>query len=514
MKKYQFLLLVSLFVMIITPIFPVRASAEQEVAVKSMAFTAKSYKLGVNGTGNLTTKLRITPANASNKAVTWVSSNSAVVSIDADGQVTAKRNGSAKITAISVSNPSKKASCKITVTTTRVKSIKLNTSDASLQVGTSGKLTATITPSNASYKDIEWVISDSSIATVEADGTVTGLKMGRVTITAKTDKGRASAKMTLQVRDGNMTDPVRVTITAVGDITIGGDPRKSASIIGSQGYYDRLYKSLDGKFLQNVAPYFKGANNVTIANLETSFTTSTRYKNKGYIFRAKPAYAAMLANAGIDIVGHANNHAEDCANGIPNTRSAVSKAGMQYVGNGTFAYAERNGVRIGFLAYNGGHSKMSESIKKMKQQCDLVVVSIHWGKEWVYAASASQRNLGRGAITAGADLVIGHHSHVVSGIEKYKGKYIVYGLGTLSSAILTPSDMDTFIYQQTFEVIPATGEINEGSVELIPCSTSSDPKRNNGMTKILSGDARDRVLGKIKRYSNSFPATLPASIFK
>ena len=60
----------------------------------------------------------------------------------------------------------------------------------------------------------------------------------------------------------------------------------------------------------------------------------------------------------------------------------------------------------------------------------------------MYAASAAQRNLGRAAINAGADLVVGHHSHVVGGVEKYKGKYIVYGLGTLSSAIRTPDDMD------------------------------------------------------------------------
>ena len=110
-------------------------------------------------------------------------------------------------------------------------------------------------------------------------------------------------------------------------------------------------------------------------------------------------------------------------------------------------------------------------------------------------------------MSAGADLVVGHHSHVVSGIEQFKGRCIVYSLGTFSSPILTPNDMDTFIFTQQFKVDPATGDVEPGNVAVTPCSMSSRAKVNDGMPQVLSGSERKQVLNKIKKYSQAFAST-------
>ena len=299
----------------------------------------------------------------------------------------------------------------------------------------------------------------------------------------------------------------KITITALGDVTVGGDPRRSAGQTASQKFYEKLSAQYNGNFFKNVRRYFTGSAELTLANLESSFTTATRYKNKSYVFRAKPSYARILSSAGIDVVSHANNHAQDFNGGIRSTRSAVRARGMAYVGNGVTAIVKKNGVKVGFCAFydNGNITAQAQNVvKRLKEKCHLVVVSMHWGQEYRYAASSSQRNLGRALIRSGADLVVGHHSHVVGGIEKYQGKYIVYSLGTFSSAILTPKDMDTMIFRQTFSVNTKTKEVRGAQPGVLPCSMSSRPAVNDARPTPLTGQDKARVIKKINRLSYNF----------
>ena len=298
-----------------------------------------------------------------------------------------------------------------------------------------------------------------------------------------------------------------ITITALGDVTIGGDPRRNASQTSSQKFYEKLSAQYSGNFFKNVRQYFTGSAELTLANLESSFTTATRYKNKSYIFRAKPSYARILSSAGIDVVSHANNHAQDFNGGIRSTRAAVRARGMAYVGNGVTAIVKKNGIKVGFCAfYDTGNitAQAQNVVKRLKEKCHLVVVSMHWGQEYRYAASSSQRSLGRALIRAGADLVVGHHSHVVGGIEKYQGKYIVYSLGTFSSMILTPKDMDTMIFRQTFSVNTKTKEVRGSEPGVLPCSMSSRASVNDGRPTPLTGQDKERVIKKINRLSLNF----------
>ena len=126
---------------------------------------------------------------------------------------------------------------------------------------------------------------------------------------------------------------------------------------------------------------------------------------------------------------------------------------------------------IGFIGLGHMGGPMAQNLLKAGhrlQVFDLVPQAV----QALAQAGATAASSAAEAV-AGADLVVGHHSHVVSGVEKYKGKYIAYGLGTLSSAILTPDDMDNIVFQQTFRVIPDLGHVEEESVRLIACSTSS-----------------------------------------
>ena len=299
---------------------------------------------------------------------------------------------------------------------------------------------------------------------------------------------------------------LEIAITAVGDVTIGADPRRGVKR-GSQKHYAKLFHEADGDVLKNASPFFLRDNEITLINLESSFTTSKRLRkaSKSYTFRADPQYAAVLYEAGVDVVGHANNHSADYVGGASQTKKAIRDNHMAYAAGKHTAVIERNGVKVGFFAYNVAgrfaNRNIKAGLKKLSKQCDVVVASFHWGKEYEYAVSAKQRRIARMAIKNGADLVVGHGSHVVSGVESYRGRYIFYSLGTFSSAIKTPKDMDTVLIYVNFLLDPVTKTIEECVPELVPFSMSSNPDANDACPIPLEGDEQTRVLTKMKRYS-------------
>ncbi len=474
----------------------------------ALYLSKKQITLSCNHSFQLEATLMPAPLPPETVAITWTSTKPAVATVDQNGLVTAgDKVGVARIRA--TASDGRSAVCTVRTKLVRVNKITLTGTDLVLEVGQSLTLSAAIKPDNASIRQATWSSSNAQVASVDANGLVSALSPGQAVITAKAGAKSAKCKITIPGPPEPTPQPGegrRITITAVGDVTIGGDPRKSASLTASQAHYEKLYKANGGKFFKHVDQYFSGANELTIINLESNFTTGTGYKNKTYVFRAKPAYAHILSDAGVDVVSHANNHAYDISGAVSKTRSAVRAHGMAYVGNGVTTRVTKNGVKVGFCAYsytNMSAAQVRNTVKRLDKQCDLVVVSLHLGKEYVYSVSASQRSLARSLITAGADLVLGHHSHVVSGIEKYKDRYIVYSLGNFSSAILTPQDMDTMIYRQTFILDDSTGKITVQPPDVIPCSMSSAAK-NNATPVVLKGADKQRVIKKINRYSTNF----------
>ena len=207
--------------------------------------------------------------------------------------------------------------------------------------------------------------------------------------------------------------------------------------------------------MRDLAPVLSSAD-IAFVNLEAPFSDRGRPVESGMIFKAEPDMIRALERAGIDIVSTANNHARDCGGyGVEFTLQWLEKHGIAAVGTGRSAAAahagvvlERNGVRFGFLAYtydqsNGNHTdvddrvammdvaRMRRDVDDLLRRADAAIVSMHAGLEYSPRPDRQQIEFARAAIDAGAQVVIGHHPHVVEPSERYAGGVIFYSLGNL-----------------------------------------------------------------------------------
>lgn len=296
---------------------------------------------------------------------------------------------------------------------------------------------------------------------------------------------------------------VIVTISATGDVTIGGDTRKK-----SRSIFDRQLEQEESGLsfpLENVRTIFE-CDDMTLVNFEGTLTTTKSATKNTYSFAAPPEYVQVLTSGDVEAVSLENNHVLDHGSaGYEETCQTLASADIVYSGHlGSAVYTTDTGVRIGMLSYqtfNGKYPEIYDSIEGdiaqlRSQDCQLVIVSYHWGEEKDYIPNERQVPLGRATIDAGADLVIGHHSHRMNPIEEYKGKYICYSLGNFSFAGNTrPDDMDTYIFQQRFRVYPDGTTDSEG-FRIIPCSISSQENVNDFKPTPFEGE---RALAVVER---------------
>lgn len=162
------------------------------------AVTLNPSTVTIEAGESLTPTPMFTPSNAANKNLTWSSDNTTIATVDSTGKITAKAAGKANITA--TTDNGKSAKCAVTVVITGgVTGVTLNTSATTIAVGNSTTLTATVSPSNAKDKNVSWSSSDSSVAGVDSNGKVTGVKAGTATITVTTANGGKTAKCTVTV---------------------------------------------------------------------------------------------------------------------------------------------------------------------------------------------------------------------------------------------------------------------------------------------------------------------------
>ena len=297
---------------------------------------------------------------------------------------------------------------------------------------------------------------------------------------------------------------VIVTISATGDVTIGGDTRKKSKSI----FDKQLEKEISGLAfpMENAAQIF-AEDDMTLVNFEGTLTTRKSATKNTYSFAAPPEYVQVLTSGNIEAVSLENNHILDHGeNGYKDTVDVLSSNGIVSSGHygGTLHYTD-TGVTIGMLSYqtfNGKYPEIYDSIEGdiaglHEAGADLVIVSYHWGDEKDYVPNERQVPLGRATIDAGADLVIGHHSHRINPIEEYKGKYICYSLGNFSFAgNIRPDDMDTYIFQQRFRVYPDGTSENEG-FRIIPCSISSQADVNDFKPTPMGNEDAARVVERL-----------------
>lgn len=258
--------------------------------------------------------------------------------------------------------------------------------------------------------------------------------------------GDSVAKIPSDNKSVEVVEPeeVKVKIMAVGDIM-------TSRTVGQK----MLKHGYDYPFLKTGSLLSEA--DLTFGNLETAITPGKVVTTGEMMFRSDPEVAKTLKDVGFDIVSLANNHTPNYGQkGLLDTYKLLDEQKVEYIGAGKdlaearqLKITEVKGVKIGWLAYNADDvvptnyqasdkragtvfmdvESMKKDVLSAKKQVDLVFVSMHAGTEYTAIPNKMQSDFARSAIDAGADLIIGHHPHVVQHLEKYKNKFIIYSLG-------------------------------------------------------------------------------------
>lgn len=295
-----------------------------------------------------------------------------------------------------------------------------------------------------------------------------------------------------------------VTITCAGDCTLGTDAAFGGITlpveVQNQGG-DYSY------FLRNVQPYFAN-DDLTIVNFEGTLTERGTRQDKTFAFRGNPEYTKILTEGSVEAVTLANNHTMDYGQvSLEDTREYLDEAGIVWFENLNTRVIDINGVKVGLVGLYSLNGSAEGNLPKAMEQvksdgAEVIVVQVHWGVEGDNYPQASQISLAHTAIDLGADIVIGHHPHVLQGIERYKGRIIAYSLGNFCfGGNQNPRDKDTMIIRQTFTV--RDGKVSDyNDYEVIPCSISSVSSRNNYQPTPATDSERDRIANKIQKFSD------------
>ena len=248
--------------------------------------------------------------------------------------------------------------------------------------------------------------------------------------------------------------------------------------------------------------------------MEGTLTQETsRKENEVYAFKGDEEYVQILTEGSVEAANLANNHSYDYGEkSYTDTIQALEDAGISTFGYDRTAIVEIKGVKVGLLGtyeldtHEACEEDMIKNIQSLQEQgAQIIIASFHWGIERANIPNETQVKLAHSAIDHGADLVLGHHPHVLQGIETYKGKNIVYSLANFCfGGNSSPSDMDSMIYQQTFTL--EDGELTEENVtNIIPVKVSSSWEQgiNDYQPVPVEGDTGEAIISRLEAYSQS-----------
>lgn len=298
-----------------------------------------------------------------------------------------------------------------------------------------------------------------------------------------------------------------ITISAAGDCTLGTDEGFNYKR-SFKGKYDAVQDP--AYFFQNVQPVF-AQDDLTIVNMEGTLTEETTREPKQFAFKGDAEYAKILTAGAVETANLANNHSFDYGKkSYEDTITALEAEGISSFGYERTAVMDIKGVKVGLAGvyelaeHIDCKQDLLDNIASLKEQgAQIIIVSFHWGQEKENVPSDVQVELAHAAVDNGADLVLGHHPHVLQGIEEYKGKNIVYSLGNFCfGGNSAPSDMDTMIFQQTFTV--KDGKLQEGNVtNILPCKISSAYEKgyNNYQPILAEGEQKEKIFERLSEYS-------------
>ena len=327
-----------------------------------------------------------------------------------------------------------------------------------------------------------------------------------VSMNASKDNSQKASSDSQNTDSSNATvsSPVSLTLSVVGDCTLGTDETFDYDT-SLNAYYENYGADY---FLQNVKDIFS-TDDLTIANFEGTLTDSDEREDKTFAFKAPASYASILTGGSVEAVNTANNHSHDYGEqSFNDTLAALDDAGIVHFGYDETAVMDVKGIKVGLVGiyelydHLEREQQLKDNIAKVKADgAQLIVVIFHWGNETETVPDSNQTTLGRIAIDEGADLVCGHHPHVLQGIETYKGRNIVYSLGNFCfGGNNNPADKDTVIYRQTFTFVDGVMQ-EDDNMTLIPATISGHDEYNDYQPAIAEGDRKTQIENKLIEYS-------------
>lgn len=345
----------------------------------------------------------------------------------------------------------------------------------------------------------------------------------------QTDANASSQPKTPPTNLPTRPDTVRTALETVSvvkhnEVANPQDPTVTLMFSGDVTLSDSFQEVMGNNYAQTFAnmPEYQQAD-VAMVNLENPLTRATLpLPGKQFNFKADPKSIAALKSGGVDIVTLANNHSMDYdAEGLKETLAHLETAGIEYMGAGKdLTHARRpqiidvKGQRIAYLAYWGEEygaeankpgvnnireERIAEDIRAIRDQVDWVVVNYHWGQELADFPADWQTKLAHFTVDQGADLVVGHHPHVLQGAEIYKGRAIAYSLGNFIFGGNSRTDYDTAVMRVALKD-------RQMKVEFLPVEvTGYQPK-------VAQGDKAKEILNHLTQLSTGFQQPMPPSV--
>ena len=274
-----------------------------------------------------------------------------------------------------------------------------------------------------------------------------------------------------------------LTLSFVGDCSIG----QAIQYEGYEGCYTMVLDEHGFDWPFSLVYPILSEDDFTFANLEVVFTKKTNHQDKRYPLAAKPEYAQALLYSGVDVVNTANNHAYDFYRaGYLDSLQTLDDLGMPHFGNFNLGTAEAQdllfvttvkGVTIGALGFSYPQDydmqRIADRIQTLREQgCDLVIVSMHWGRETNLIQESYQTRYAREIMQAGADVIWGHHPHVLQPVQFYEGKPVFYSTGNFTFGTMSAVDPDTGIFQLVYDI--AEDGITLSAFSVVPCRTQGN----------------------------------------
>ncbi len=320
------------------------------------------------------------------------------------------------------------------------------------------------------------------------------------------------AALILLLASGVASQTQTVEIVAVGDILL------------SRGLESKIGKFGADYPFANVSGTLSGAD-LAFGNLENPLTGKCKKAEKRYQFQADPSSAKILSNAGFDVLSLANNHSLDCGDvGLFQTIQNLTDNNLQAIGVAentaniqSPVYFEKKGIKIGFLAFTAIRPDLkrsvypnlaiadpkliARSIAETRKHAAVVVVSFHWGTEYASRPNTEQIELANIAVEAGADVILGHHPHVLQGFSVFQNEgskrrsFIAYSLGNFVF------DSPKSLIAKTAESVILKIRVGENgfvSAEAIPVLIE------NYRPEIAAGNSKELILKRLNRQSENW----------